>query len=224
MYILHHIDDWASLIIRLALEEMGLPYTLHSHDADAGTLDRPDFRSLNPQGLIPVLETPDGPMFETAAILLWLADRHSAMAPAPSDPGRAAFLSWFMFVSNTVHPTVMALFYPERVAGPMAEAAACQSAHARLCQQCALLDALIAQAPGWLQANGPTVVSPYLAVLLRWAQFLAADPACTLDLAPYPALHAHLRSLEARPAFARVTLAEALGPTPFSDPQPDPQE
>ena len=217
MYTLHHIDDWASLIIRLALEEMGVDYHLHRHDYDAGSLDRDDFRALNPQGLIPVLETPDGPIFETAAILLWLADRHGAMAP--TGPERTVFLSWFMFISNTLHPTVMALAHPERVAGQMHETAACQSAHARLKGQCDLLEDMVATSPPWLDAQKPSVLSPYLAVLLRWAQMLAADRSCALDLAPYPHLLAHLRALEAHPAFARVTLAEALGPTPFSNPQ-----
>lgn len=219
MYTLHQIDDWASLIVRLTLEEMGLPYALRRHDFDAGTLERPEFRALNPQGLIPVLETPDGPIFETAAILLWLTDRHRAMAPAPDAPDRGAFLAWFFFVTNTVHPSVMALIHPERVAGQMAEEAACASAHARLAGHCALLEALLAAPPGWMDARAPTILSPYLAVLLRWAQFLAADKTRNLDLTPYPALLAHLRALEKRPAFARTTLAEALGPTPFSDPQ-----
>lgn len=224
MYTLHHIDDWASLIIRLALEEMGVAYNLHTHDFDAGSLDRADFRALNPQGLIPVLETDDGPIFETAAILLWLADRHGAMAPAPGHPDRGAFLSWFMFVSNTLHPSAMAQLHPEKLAGDRGQTTVCRQATARLRQQCALLDALMATAPVWLNPVKPTILSPYLAVLLRWSQFLSADPAHVLDLTPYPALRAHLVALEARPAFARVTIAEALGPTPFSNPQPDPQE
>lgn len=219
MYVLHQIDDWASLIIRLALEEMALPYRLHTHDVDAGSLDMPAFRALNPQGLIPVLETPDGPIFETAAILLWLADRHGLMAPAPQDPKRAAFLSWLLFVSNTLHPTVMAQIYPGRLAGEAAAPLACQAAFARLQAQCALLEAMMGKAPAWLNADAPTILSPYLAVLLRWAQVLAADPACNIDLAAYPALRGHLARLEARPAFVRVAQAEALGPTPFSNPQ-----
>ena len=219
MYVLHQIDDWASLIIRLALEEMALPYRLHRHDFDAGSLDDPAFRALNPQGLIPVLETPDGPIFETAAILLWLADRHGLMAPVPQTPDRAAFLSWLLFVSNTLHPTVMAQIYPGRLAGEAAAPLACQAAFARLQGQCAMLEAIFGKAPAWANADAPSILSPYLAVLLRWAQVLAADPACNIDLAAYPALHGHLVKLETRPAFVRVAQAEALGPTPFSNPQ-----
>jgi glutathione S-transferase len=219
MYVLHQIDDWASLIIRLALEEMALPYRLHKHDFDTGSLDTATFRALNPQGLIPVLETPDGPIFETAAILLWLADRHGLMAPAPQATERAAFLSWLLFVSNTLHTTVMAQIHPERLAGEAAGPIACQAAFARLQGQCALLETIMGKAPAWLNADAPSILSPYLAVLLRWAQVLAADPACNLDLGPYPALREHLARLEARPAFLRVSQAEALGPTPFSNPQ-----
>lgn len=219
MYVLHQIDDWASLIIRLALEEMALPYTLHRHDFDTGSLDDPAFRALNPQGLIPVLETPDGPIFETTAILLWLADRHGLMAPAPQAPERAAFLSWLLFVSNALHSTVMAQIHPERLAGEAAGPVACQAALTRLHGQCTLLEAILGKAPTWLNTDAPSILSPYIAVLLRWAQVLAADPACNLDLGAYPVLRDHLEKLEARPAFLRVSQAEALGPTPFSNPQ-----
>lgn len=219
MYVLHQIDDWASLIVRLALEEMAVPCALQTHDFDAGSLNSAEFRALNPQGLIPVLETPDGPIFETAAILLWLADRHGLMAPAPQSAGRGAFLSWFFFVSNTLHTSVMALVYPERMADEAAAPAACAAALARLNGQCALLETTLAAAPPWLNPDAPTILSPYIAVLLRWAQFLAADPACNLDLTAYPTLRAHLRALEDRPAFVRIIKAESLGPTPFSNPQ-----
>ena len=217
MYRLHQIDDWASLIIRMTLEEMGVEYELKRHDFDAGTLDRPGFRALNPQGLIPVLETDGGPIFETAAILLWLADRHGRMAPGPAAPARGAFLSWFMFTANSLHPTVLALIHPERISGPIGEGPVCQSALARLHRHCALLETLLEADPDWL--GMPSVLTPYLAVLLRWGQMLAADPTCNLDLTGYPALVAHLRAFEARPAVARTTLAEALGLTPFSNPQ-----
>ena len=116
--VLYHCPDWASQIIRLVLEERDLPYEIRPMDWDAGDFDAPGFRALNPFGLIPTLETPDGPIFETAAILLWLNARHGGLAPAPTDPDHAAFLTWLMVVSNTVHPTVMALVHPDRLAGP----------------------------------------------------------------------------------------------------------
>ena len=85
-YRLHYAPDNASLIIRLALEELGQPFETILIDRRGGALDTAAYRSLNPHGLIPVLETPDGPIFETGAILLWLADRHGALGPGPQAP------------------------------------------------------------------------------------------------------------------------------------------
>jgi glutathione S-transferase len=46
---LYHIPDWASTIIRLALEEIGQPYRVHPMDFDAGDFDAPAFRAINPR-------------------------------------------------------------------------------------------------------------------------------------------------------------------------------
>ena len=72
-YTLHYAPDNASLIIRLALEAQGVAYDTCLVDRAAQGQSAPAYRALNPHGLIPALQTPDGPMFETGAILLWLA-------------------------------------------------------------------------------------------------------------------------------------------------------
>ncbi|WP_293576781.1 glutathione S-transferase N-terminal domain-containing protein [Phaeobacter sp.] len=115
-YCLHYAPDNASLVIRLALNEMGLPYRTALVDRRAGAQHSAAYRALNPAGLIPVLETPDGPIFETAAILLWLADRHPAagLFPTPDSPQRATALKWLFHLSNTVHADLRILFYPDK--------------------------------------------------------------------------------------------------------------
>jgi glutathione S-transferase len=216
---LHHIPDWASTIIRLALEELGQPYELRLMDFDAGDFDAPAFRAVNPAGRIPAMLTPDGPMFETAAILLWLIDRHGHIGPRATDPDRAAFLTWLLYTANTVHPTIMALIHPDRPAGPEAAAEAGRLALEDLHMQAGLLNDLIAaHAPTWLSASGPSALPDYLGILLRWAIYLPEDPGTRFDLSPYPALHAVLAAQEARPAAQRVAKLDALGPTPFTSP------
>ena len=101
-YRLHYAPDNASLVIRLVLEEMALPYETTLVDRARKEQEGAAYRALNPNGLIPVLVTPQGPIFETAAILLWLADTHGRMAPRSDSPERAAFLKWLFFLSNTL--------------------------------------------------------------------------------------------------------------------------
>jgi glutathione S-transferase len=211
---LYHCPDWSSQIIRLALEELDLPYQLCPMDWEAGDFDAPGFRAANPQGLIPALETPEGPIFETAAILLLLNARHGGLGPQMHEAGAAGFLSWLLFVSNTVHPTVMALIHPDRPAGTDAAAEAGRLALERLTTQAAHLETLIAtQAPLWLTPTQPAL-GHYIGILLRWAGYLPEDPACRFSLAPFPALTAMLSLHEATPAARRLAEADSLGPHP----------
>lgn len=221
MYRLHTAPDTAALIVRLALEELGQPYEAVPIRRAEGALDSAAYRRLNPTGLIPVLETPDGPIFETAAILLWLGERHGALAPAPGNASRAEFLKWLFFLSNTLHADLIRLFHPERYIGPdpalQAGLAACHAV--RVNRHLALLDALgMAERPAWLSGTQPSVLGYYLAVLLRWSAMTPAGPAPWFELAAFPYLQGLAERLERRPAAQRATSADGLGPTPFSAP------
>jgi glutathione S-transferase len=91
-YILHYAPDNASMIVRLALEQLNLPYRAQLVDRSVMGQQDAAYLALNPNGLIPVLETPTGPLFETGAILLWLADTHGGLGPAPHATARGDFL------------------------------------------------------------------------------------------------------------------------------------
>lgn len=215
---LYHCPDWASQIIRLALEEIGLPYEIRPMDWDAGDFDAAWFRAVNPLGLIPAMETPDGPIFETAAILLWLNARHGGLAPAPTDPERAAFLSWFLFVANTLHPTVMTLIHPDRPGGADAAGEVGRIALEKVTEQAAHLETLIlTRRPRWLTPDQPAL-GHYIGILLRWAACLPEDPGQRFSLRPYPALHATLAAHEATAAARRLAQLDALGPHPYTAP------
>lgn len=216
---LYHCPDWASQIVRLALDEIGQPYQIRPMDWDAGDFNAPGFRAANPQGLIPALETPEGPLFETAAILLWLNARYGGLGPRMDEPGAAAFLSWLLFTANTVHPTVMALIHPDRLAGPGAVAAVGRMALERLTGQAAHLDRLVASgAPIWLSPRQPAL-GHYLGILLRWAIVLPEDPALRFSLGPFPSLKAMLAAHEATPAARRLAEIDSLGAAPYTAPE-----
>lgn len=216
---LYHIPDWASSIIRLALEEIGQPYQLVTMDRDAGDFATPAFRAINPLGLIPAMVTPDGPIFETAAILLWLNECYGGLGPRQGEPDRAAFLSWLTFVSNGPHVTSMAMIHPEHAAGEAAADEVLRLAFEKLNQQAAHLETLITtKAPAWLSTHTPGALGYYLGIVLRWAIYMPRDPGLRFSLAPFPALHAVLAAHEATPAARRVAEADGLGPTPFTAP------
>jgi glutathione S-transferase len=215
---LHHAPDFASTIVRLALEELELPHTLAIVDFDGGGLGTPEYRQVNPVGLIPALETDDGPMFETGAILLWLVDKTGRLGPGPADPDRAAFLSWLFFTSNALHQAALAMFYPHRPAGEANSEATRAAAQEQIVARLGLIETLIAtQGPRWLSADHPGVLGYYIGVLVRWLTLLPPAP-YGIDQRDFPHLRAVLAAHEARPAAQRVAADEGLGRHPFTNP------
>jgi glutathione S-transferase len=217
-YTLYLSPDSASTILRLVLEELGLPYHPHPIDRAAGELDSPAYRAMQPLGKIPVLDMPEGPMFETAAILLFLSEKHGALAPQPGDADRPAFLSWLFFTAFNLHPVILDTFYTARVAGPDHTDAVLAHAVPRLHLCLNALNQMVERdAPGFLSI-APSVLGYYIAMLMRWLGDMAPDHPAHVDLHTYPALHAICAALETRPAARAVALAENLGPTPFTQP------
>ena len=220
-YRLHYAPDNASLIIRLALEQLGAPYETVLVDRQARAQKSPEYLKLNPNGLIPVLETPDGPIFETAAILLWLADRHGALAPAPESASRGGFLKWLFFMSNTLHPALRMTFYPETYIGPDTDRQAALRTYMQgeLARHLDKLEMLAAGAHDWFAGKAPSALDFYLACALRWMALYPKGETGWFKIGNWPLLHEMAARLEHCQAVAVAINAEGLGPNPFTAPQ-----
>ncbi len=215
MYLLHFAPDSASLIVRLVLDEAGLPYQTALVDHTAGAQSAAAYRVVNPAGLIPALETPQGILFETGAILLWLVDRHG-FGPGEAEPARITLLKWLFFLSNTVHADLRQIFYPEQYVPKDAEAGHHAIMTNRLRRHFKLLDQAAEDAPGPFAVGG--VMAAYVVCLMRWAVLFPKGQMSWFHLDDYPALGDIARRIEARPATQRLILAEGLGPNPFTAP------
>lgn len=223
--ILHYAPDNASLCVRLALEARGIPYRTALVDRRLRGQDAPAFRAVNPHGLIPALETPDGPMFETAAILLWLADRHGGLAPSPGDPARGRVLSWLFWLSNTLHPALRILFYPEQHTDPAGEPALTARTQARVRDMLDRLEATLPGLDGWIGGDRMSVLDCYLCPMLRWLALYPEEARGWFALSDWPGVFAVAERAEAQAATRACIAAEGLGPRPFTDPvDPDPPE
>ena len=95
--------------VSIMLEETGLPYEPHLVDIMKDENKTPEFLSLNPNGKIPAIIDPNGPggkplgLFESGAILLYLADKTGALVPA--DPARRyEAIQWVFFQMGAVGP------------------------------------------------------------------------------------------------------------------------
>lgn len=222
MYSLHYAPDNASLIIRLVLDGAGIPYRTVLVDRAQRQQDSAAYRALNPTGLIPTLETPAGPISETGAILLWLADTHR-LGPGPADQDRPNFLKWLFFLSNTAHADLRQIFYPHQYAPADGHRAHLEIMSTRMLRHFGLLEAAVLQHPRLFAAGRPLGV--YTVVLTRWSALYPANAPRWLDLAEFPALADLARAQEARVETRVIARAEGLGPHPFTHPeQPNPPE
>lgn len=95
--------------VHIALEEMGLPYTVIPVNIGAGEQFKPEFLAITPNHRIPAIVDPDGPggiplaLFESGAILIYLAEKTGTLMP--SDPAeRLSCLQWLMFQMGGVGP------------------------------------------------------------------------------------------------------------------------
>lgn len=109
-----------SLKVALFLEETRTPYQLVPVDTRRGEQHLPAFVAINPNGKLPALVDPQGPggvptrVFDSTAILLYLADKLDCLRGAPSD--RAELLSWLLFVASGVGPYSGQAVHFQRVA------------------------------------------------------------------------------------------------------------
>jgi GST-like protein len=95
--------------VHIMLEEAELPYSVHPIDITEGAQFEPDFLAISPNNKIPAIVDDEGPtvepytVFESGAILLYLADKTSKMVP-PDTAGRYEVIQWLMFQSSGIGP------------------------------------------------------------------------------------------------------------------------
>ncbi|HEU4591828.1 MAG TPA: glutathione S-transferase N-terminal domain-containing protein [Steroidobacteraceae bacterium] len=108
--------------VSIMLEECGLPYEPHLVDFDTNDQTSPEFLSLNPNNKIPAIIDPDGPggeplpLFESAAILVYLADKSGQLLPR-SPAARYQCLQWLFFQVGGVGPMFGQLGFFVKFAG-----------------------------------------------------------------------------------------------------------
>lgn len=108
--------------VSIALEELGLPYTLRVLDLAKGEQKTPAFLAINPNGRIPAIvdhEAGGFAVFESGAILIYLAEKTGRLMPTDAQ-GRSRVIQWLMFQMGGVGPmmgqaNVFFRYFPEKI-------------------------------------------------------------------------------------------------------------
>ncbi|NHN87971.1 glutathione S-transferase family protein [Acetobacter conturbans] len=180
--------------VRLFAALAGIPLQIRNVDLIAGEQKQPWFRELNPWQHVPVLQDGDTVIWDSQAILVYLAEKYQKTDWWPSAPGaRARVVEWLSVSVNEIQhgpadARLVKLFgYPLRYEDAVAASAR-------------VLPTINEQlsARNWLAGDRPTLADcaayPYL--------FLA--PQGGVSLAPYTALEAWMERMEALPGYISV--------------------
>ncbi|MGE3935994.1 MAG: glutathione S-transferase family protein [Rhodospirillaceae bacterium] len=197
----------------IMLEEVGLPYAVHVVDITVGEQHVPAFRAVSPNGRIPAIVDRDGPggapfaVFESGAILLYLADKTGKLLPR--DPAaRWRAVQWLMFQMGGVGPMFGQAFHFRHQAPDGAPADAVATGRARydaaVLRLCAVLDRAL--------ETGPYLAGDYSVADVATYPWVALRGWLGIDLARFPRLARWHDAVAARPAVARGMNVPARAP------------
>lgn len=219
-YTLFSYPDCASIVIRMVLEELNVPY--HDQIVDMAVDEHlgVDFRRKNPRGMVPVLYDPeiDQSISETGAILSYLGERHGRLAPSIQDPGkRASFHQRLYFLSNTLHADAQIQYYTERYVGAKLTERVRPVIHERMRTHYTMIEAIMADHGGpWILGEEISVCDFYLGGCVRWSLIAPRhDPLDPEGISRHPHLNDMLTRLEARPSVIRAFAAEGTETSAF---------
>ena len=205
MITLYTRDFSAGTIVRCLLTELGLDYVaVDTNRADDGTWIPEEFGRLSPTGKVPLLIDGETVVYETGAVLLYLADAHpeAGLAPAVGSPDRAALLGSLFWITNNPMAALYRVFRSGGMIAAEAEAALVAGAKAEIALHGAYLDGVLAGRE-FLVGDSFTIADLFLAGIEPWCDEIDAA------FGGY-AVRAHRARVEVRPSVRQVYLDEGI--------------
>jgi GST-like protein len=184
--------------VALFLEEAGLAYEPVPVDTRKGEQFAPAFMALNPNAKVPVIVDGEVIVFDSNAILLYLAEKTGRFLPPDTPAARGPMLSWLMFVASGVGPySGQAVHFRHYAPQPAVYAANRYSVEAR--RHYGILNERLALHP-YMLGESYTLVDMAVWGWARLVPFVLGDDA----FAELPHLKRLVDAISARPAAQRV--------------------
>lgn len=179
--------------IILALDEIGEPYTLKvvRRIEDVRPPSGP-YRKLNPNGVVPTIDDDGFLLWESGAILRYLADSRPGNALMPEDlKGRALSQQWLTWEGATCAPSLLGLFFAVQAQPPSEQVIT--AARAAFLDNLRILDSQL--------SGRHYVIGPFSVADIALSSLTALSFALQLDLEPFPNILAWFKRLSNRKAF-----------------------
>jgi len=206
MYTLYYSPGTASLAVHLMLLELDVQHRLERVDFDEDAQHSPEYLRLNPRGQVPTLVIDGRPYFESAALVMILAERHpeASLAPPPGSELRAAWYQWLVFYASALGAVYRQWFYPPDLGTAEHTPAVREALRAQIERAWAIVnDHLRSSGPYMLGAQF-SAVDLLATMYMRWSRNMP-KPATE-----WPALRRLADLVRARPSWARMYETEGL--------------
>lgn len=207
MYRLYWDRGSANMAPHALLREIGAPFDLARIDVSRGENRNPAYLALNPNGRVPTLVDGSRVMYESAAICLYLCERHpeAGLMPAPGEPDRHLFLQWLFYFTNTLQEELQHWWHGDNYTDLEASRHDMKTVAERR------LAAIFTRLDSMLEGNGPHVlgdrfsaVDVFFVMLCRWTRQMER-PALA-----YPHVKRLVETVTARPAWIAMMDAEGI--------------
>ncbi len=166
-------------IVHWYLEELEVPYEFVKLDMQAGEHLKPEYLAINPVGKVPAIVDGDFKLWESGAILLYLADKYGKTALSLQE--RAVFSQWTLFGNSTLATGIFVEANRER----------------EMPRLLTPLNEIFSKQP-FLLGNEFTVADVAVGSILNYIPIMLK-----LDLSSYPAMLNYMKQLSERPAFQK---------------------
>jgi glutathione S-transferase len=198
------IGETKDLRAQWALEETGLPYRVHALDHTAGDLDSEEYSRISPFHQVPVIDDDGFVVAESAAVVLYIAEKARRLIPADVH-GRTRVVQWCFAAASTVAPTLqdldlLGMCDPDKAAPKLHE-----MVHMIAGRWLGDVERRL-DGREWIACDEFTVADIMMSSVLRGLRNNGM-------MAPYPRMKAYYERCLARPAWQRTLglYAERLG-------------
>jgi GSH-dependent disulfide-bond oxidoreductase len=188
--------------VSIALEEMGLGYTVQPLDLAKGEQKQADFLKINPNGKVPCLIDDGFAVMESGAILVWLAEKSGQLLPADCH-ARSEALQWLMLQVGGLGPmmgqaNLFGHYWPEKLPAVQARYLG------EVRRLFGILDARL--------ADRDFLAGEYSIADIAHFCWVRTAGWTGVDLAPFPSLTAWIDRIAARPAVQRGLKVPEVSP------------